>query len=258
MGQMITHQQKYKIVVNKKVSEKFYQLSLDAPSLARKALPGQFVHIRINDTLEPFFRRPFSIYRAQKTVDILYDVVGHGTKMLAEKKRNDVVDCLGPLGTSFSLPPKNIKQIVLIAGGVGVAPFLALTDTLKKKHYKLVLLYGAKSKKQIFSMKDFKANGCEVYVSTDDGSVGKKGKVSVLFSKIKLDVPTYVYTCGPKPMMACVQAFVKENHLEGQASLEEVMACGIGACLGCSIKTNKGYKTVCHDGPVFDVNDIIF
>jgi len=255
---MMTLQQTYKIVANKKISEKFFQLSLDASAMARQARPGQFIHIRINDTLKPFFRRPFSIYRAQKTIDILYDAVGCGTKMLSEKKKGDFVDCLGPLGTPFSLPPKNIEQIVLIAGGVGVAPFLFLTDILKKRNYKLVLLYGARSKEQIFAMKDFKKNGCAVHVSTDNGSGGTKGKVSVLFPQINLDVPTYLYTCGPKPMMACVQEFAKKNKIEGQASLEEVMACGVGTCLGCSIKTSEGYRTVCHDGPVFDLKEVIF
>lgn len=255
---MITHQQTLKIVANKKVSGKFYQLSFEPSPLLRKARPGQFIHIRVNGSLKPFFRRPFSIYRAGKTVDILYDVLGEGTRMLAQAKPGENLDILGPLGTPFVLPPKNIRQVVLIAGGVGVAPFLFLTDVLRKTKTKSVLLYGAKSKAQIFSMTEFKKNGCAVHVSTDDGSVGTKGKVSVLFPQIKLDLPTYLYTCGPRPMMECVQAFAKQNHLEGQASLEEVMACGIGVCLGCSTKTHKGYRTVCHDGPVFDLKDVIF
>lgn len=254
---MITCQQKYKVVANKKVSKRFFQLSLDAKSLLKKSLAGQFIHLKISDTLKPFLRRPFSIYRAQKTLNILYDVVGDGTAMLSMRKKGDVIDCLGPLGTAFSLPPKNIKQIVMIAGGVGIAPFLALTDTLKKKGYRLVLLYGGRGKDQCFSMKEFQKNGCCVHVATDDGSVGKKGRINVLFSKIDLREPTYLYTCGPKPMIACVQDFARQNHLKGQASLEEVMACGVGTCLGCSIKTKKGYKTVCNDGPVFDLDEVI-
>ena len=108
-------------------------------------------------------------------------------------------------------------------------------------------------------MKEFKGNGCKVYVSTDDGSVGTKGRVSKLFSKInKNPKTTFIYTCGPKPMMASVQAFAKKNKLQGQAACEEVMACALGACLGCSIKTTEGYKTVCYDGPVFDLNEVIF
>jgi len=255
---MITHQQTYKVLANKKISKRFYQLSLDAKAIAQKALPGQFVHLRVSDHLKPFFRRPFSIYRAQKTVDILYDVVGQGTEILSRKKKGDMIDCLGPLGTGFSLPPKDIKQVVMIAGGVGIAPFLALTDALKKKNYKPVLLYGARSQDYLFSMAEFKKNGCDVFISTDDGSAGKKGRVDVLFSQIKLDVPTYIYTCGPKPMMASVQQFAEHHQLLGQACLEEVMACGVGVCLGCSTKTKKGYKTVCQDGPVFNLEEVIF
>jgi len=255
---MMSSQGTYRVVCNKKISAKFFQLSLNAPAMARKASPGQFIHLRLNDTLKPFFRRPLSICRAQRTIDVLYDVVGCGTKILSQKKKGDGIDCLGPLGTPFSLPPKDIKQVVFIAGGVGVAPFLFLTDVLKKKGYKLVLLYGARGKEQVFSMNDFKKNGCEVHISTDDGSMGQKGKVSVLFQKLYFDMPTYLYACGPRPMMACVQAFAKEHHVEGQASLEEVMACGVGTCLGCSIKTTEGYRTVCHDGPVFDLKKVIF
>lgn len=255
---MIACQNTYKIVANQKVSQKFFRLSLDAKSIVQKALPGQFIHLKISDGLKPFLRRPFSIYRAQKTLDILYDIVGDGTKMLSAKTKNEVIDCLGPLGTAFSLPPKEAKQIVMIAGGVGVAPFLALTDILKNKKYELVLLYGGRTKDQCFSMKEFEKNRCKVHIATDDGSVGKKGRVDVLFPKIDLSKKTYLYTCGPRPMMACVQNFARKNNLKGQASLEEVMACGIGTCLGCATKTTHGYKTVCHDGPVFDLSEVIF
>ena len=108
-------------------------------------------------------------------------------------------------------------------------------------------------------MKEFKDNGCKVYVATDDGSVGAKGRVSELFSKIKLNSKsTMIYTCGPHPMMKAVQEFAKHNHLQGQAACEEVMACALGACLGCSIPTTKGFKTVCYDGLVFNLNEVIF
>ncbi|MCX5680851.1 MAG: dihydroorotate dehydrogenase electron transfer subunit, partial [Candidatus Omnitrophica bacterium] len=253
-----THQQKYKIIANKKVSKRFFQLSLNAKPLLKKALPGQFVHLKISDGLKPFLRRPFSIFRIKNTLDILYDVVGDGTAVLSQKTKGDVLDCLGPLGTPFALPPRNIKQVVMIAGGVGVAPFLALTDVLKKKKYSLILLYGGRTKEYCFPMKEFEKNGCSVHVATDDGSVGKKGRVVVLFPEINFSKPTYLYVCGPKPMIACAQNFARENRLKGQASLEEVMACGMGTCLGCSIKTKKGYKTVCNDGPVFDLDEIIF
>ncbi|MCK5083606.1 MAG: dihydroorotate dehydrogenase electron transfer subunit [Candidatus Omnitrophica bacterium] len=252
-------QDDYKVISNEKLCARFYRLRIDAKSVARAARPGQFIHIRINDGLEPFFRRPFSIYRAKGSVEILYEVVGSGTEALTSRKKGDRLDVLGPLGTPFSAPPKGIKQIVMVAGGVGLAPFLFLSDTLKNKGYELILLYGGRTKGHTFCMKAFRQNGCKVYKTTDDGSVGVKGRVSKLFSKIDPDpAATYIYTCGPRPMMASVQDFARRHELRAQGSCEEVMACALGACLGCSTKTTKGYKTVCGDGPAFDLHELIF
>ncbi|MCB9747177.1 MAG: dihydroorotate dehydrogenase electron transfer subunit [Candidatus Omnitrophica bacterium] len=249
----------FKVVSNERLCPRFYKLSIDAGAVAKKVQPGQFVHIRVNDSFQPFFRRPFSVYRAKKYLDVFYEVVGPGTKALSNKKKGDDVDVLGPVGTPFTLPSKKAKQIVMIAGGIGVAPFLILSDRLKQQGFELVLLYGGRTKGHVYPMKEFKQNGCKVFVATDDGSVGVKGRVSNLFSKIVPDPSTTViYTCGPSPMMAAVQAFAKRYHLSGQAACEEVMACALGACLGCSIKTTSGYKTVCYDGPVFNLHEIIF
>ena len=111
----------------------------------------------------------------------------------------------------------------------------------------------------MYPMKELKQNGCRVFVATDDGSVGVRGRVSKLFSKINLDSQTtMLYTCGPHPMLAAVKEFAEKNHLRCETSCEEVMACALGACLGCSIETTSGYKTVCYDGPVFDVKEIVF
>jgi dihydroorotate dehydrogenase electron transfer subunit len=130
---------------------------------------------------------------------------------------------------------------------------------LKKKKLKTRLLYGGRTKKHIYGVKEFKQNGCEVFVATEDGSVGATGFVSKLFDKIATDpATTFIYTCGPTPMMAAVQEFAKTRHLRGQASCEERMACGLGACLGCAVKTTSGYKTACYDGPVFDLAEIVF
>jgi len=249
----------YKIVSNEKLCPKFYRLCIDAKPIIRKALPGQFIHIRVNDSLEPFFRRPFSVYRAKKHVEIFYEVVGLGTRLLASRQKGDRIDVLGPVGTPFSLPPKGIKQVVMIAGGIGIAPFLFLSDILKGKKYELTLLYGGRTRGHVYKMKEFKENGCKVFVATDDGSAGVKGRVSELFSRINPDPKTtFIYTCGPRPMMASVQAFAKKHRLQGEASCEEVMACALGACLGCSIRTTKGFKTVCSDGPAFNLSEIVF
>ena len=247
------------VAANTKVCPQYYRLSLDPGGAVCEVRPGQFIHIRVAEGLEPFFRRPFSVFRAEKTIDILYDVVGKGTEILSSKKKGDRLDILGPLGNPFTGPAPGVKQVVMAAGGIGVAPFLIFTDFLKNKRIEKILLYGARTQDQVFDFKAFRQNGVDVHVSTEDGSAGAKGRVTRLFDLIRKDPETtMLYTCGPKPMMAAVQAFAKKYQLPGQASCEEVMACGLGACLGCSTRTQSGYKTVCYDGPVFDLHELCF
>lgn len=253
-------QQMYKVVDNALLCPKYHRLQFEAPALAATVQPGQFVHIRTSEGLEPFFRRPFSVYRAQGTlVEVFYEVVGPGTTLLAAKQPGDMLDVIGPVGTPFTLPQKSIKHVVMVAGGIGIAPFLLLTDILKGWDISLTLLYGGRTKDHVHPMTEFKENGCVIYVATEDGSVGTKGRVSTFFETMPKDpVTTFVYTCGPMPMMAAVQAFVKQYGLSGEAACEEVMACALGACLGCSIPTTKGYRTVCYEGPVFPLHELIF
>ncbi|MBF0479315.1 MAG: dihydroorotate dehydrogenase electron transfer subunit [Candidatus Omnitrophica bacterium] len=252
-------QHQLKIISNKKITDKLYHLVLEHGKLAAQVKPGQFVEVRIQESLEPFFRRPFSVFRSQKAVEIFYEVRGKGTGILSSQVKGAMLDVMGPLGTAFTLPAKKIKQVVMIGGGIGVAPFMALSDALKNRGHDLLLLYGGRSKEFTFNMAEFKKNGCKVFISTDDGSVGVKGRVSELFDKIEINPDTtMLYTCGPRPMMASVQKFAQEHGLKGQCSCEEVMACGVGVCLGCVVKTTAGYKTVCHDGPVFDLHEIVW
>jgi dihydroorotate dehydrogenase electron transfer subunit len=253
-------QNKYKILVNEKLSPQYWRMSFDAPDLAAQVKPGQFVHIRTDEQgLQPFFRRPFSVYRARKYVEIFYDVVGPGTQLLSLKKKGDTLDVLGPLGVPFKMPPETTKQVILIAGGIGIAPMLILSDVLKNKKCDFVLLFGSRDRGHVYPMQEFKDNGVKVYIATDDGSVGVKGQVSVLFDKIgKNPSQTFIYTCGPNPMMKAVQAFGAQHGILGQAACEEIMACALGACLGCSIETKNGFKTVCYDGPTFNLDEVIF
>jgi dihydroorotate dehydrogenase electron transfer subunit len=252
-------QNTYPVVALKKISSAYFCLTFQAPALAKVVKPGQFIHIKVSEGFEPFFRRPFSVYRAHNgKVEIFFEPVGKGSRLLTSKKKGGTLDVLGPLGKPFTLPSKDIKQIVFIAGGIGVAPFMIFSDVVKKHKAEKVLLYGGRAKAHTFAMNEFKKNGVNVFTATDDGSVGVKGRVSELFSRIAVDPSTMIYTCGPRPMMAAVQVFAKAQGLKGEASCEEVMACGLGACLGCSIPTTKGYKTVCHDGPVFNLNELVF
>ncbi|HLF18981.1 MAG TPA: dihydroorotate dehydrogenase electron transfer subunit [Candidatus Omnitrophota bacterium] len=250
----------FKVISNEKLCPKFYRLCIDAKPILKDILPGQFVHLRTSNGLEPFFRRPFSVYRAVKYVEVFYEAVGLGTQQMSRMKKGDTIDVLGPVGTPFTLPGPDIKEVVMIAGGIGIAPFLILSDVLKKrKDLQLTLLYGGRTGGHVYPMKEFKQNGVRIHIATDDGSRGVKGRVNKLFDRIKPDPKTtIVYTCGPNPMMAVVQEFAKKHSLKGEAACEEVMACALGACLGCSIRTTKGFKTVCYDGPVFNLNEVIF
>jgi len=257
---MVYLKEKFKIISNKKVSPCHYKLCLDAAPLMKKSKPGQFINIKVAEGTDPLFRRPFSVHRKKRYLEIFYQVIGKGTQILAQKAKGEFLDVMGPLGNHFSSPPAGVKQVAMIAGSIGVAPFLALSDELRtKKKYDLILLYGAKTKQHTFNMKEFRANGCKIFIATEDGSVGTKGRVDKLFSKVGMDPQkTFIYTCGPNPMIASVQEFALKHGIKGQASCEEIFGCGVGACLGCVIQTKSGYKTVCHDGPVFDLEEIIF
>jgi dihydroorotate dehydrogenase electron transfer subunit len=252
-------QNTYPVVELKKVNATYFRLTFKAPALAKAVKPGQFIHIKVSEGFEPFFRRPFSVYRALNgNVEIFFEPVGKGSRLLASREKGDMLDVLGPLGKPFTFPSKDVKQIVFVGGGIGVAPFMVFADAIKKHKAEKILLYGGRAKAHTFPMGEFKKNGVKVFTATDDGSVGVKGRVTELFNKIVIAPSTMVYTCGPRPMMAAVQSFAKTHGLKGEASCEEVMACGLGACLGCSIPTTKGYQTVCHDGPVFDIKELVF
>ena len=252
------------ILSNKKISHTYYKMTLDAPYIARIALPGQFVQIKCSDSLEPLLRRPFSIHRVNGNIEILYETVGRGTEILSNKKEGDKIDVLGPLGNGFRLPrtTKIEPRAIIIAGGVGVAPLVYLAEELAKKYIKTIVLIGAKTKDLILCEKDFKKAVPEVYVSTDDGTYGSQGFVSKLFHKILKTVEsrfdTVVYVCGPRGMLKCIAEICQERNFECQVSLEEKMACGTGVCLGCVVKTKSGNKLACKDGPVFDSSELLW
>ena len=265
---------KAKVLSNENIGSGYFKMSLEAPSIAKSAKPGQFVQIRCSDALEPFLRRPFSIHRIPYSVyripfiEILYEVVGKGTGILARKKKGEFIDVLGPLGTGFTLPRNTddgIRNTILIAGGIGVAPLVFLAEVLAKKKIKTTVLIGAKTKKMLLCEKDFKKLGAKVHIATDDGSMGFKGAVSKLFEKIlrntEYGMRYTVYSCGPQPMLKSIAAICAKQKIKCYASLEEEMACGIGACLGCAVRVKgKGivYKLACKDGPIFDTKDIIW
>ena len=258
-------QEKIKIAANNRISGRYFQLALKAPQLARLVLPGEFLEVRVSDSYEPLLRRPFSIHKVSGAqIAILYEVLGLATEILAKKKAGDYLDVLGPLGNGFDCrkPKTAHRKPVLVAGGMGVAPLLFLAEKLSK--FSTTVLIGARSKEQILCEKEFKKLGCSVKIATDDGSRGFKGKVTDLLRKVLLknsqtpELKNSIYACGPRPMLKEISKISKKYKIPAQVSLEEHMSCGIGACLGCVVKTKEGFKRVCKEGPVFNANEIIW
>lgn len=260
---------------NEKVAHDFYKMRLESPYLARTIKPGQFIEIRSSDSSEPLLRRPFSVHRILKNgIEILYEVLGRGTTALSQRKAGKYLDIIGPLGNGFDirLTAYNLPlTAILIAGGMGVAPLVALAEKLvhspwsivhgKKKIYALL---GAATKDRIICERDFKKIDIEVVISTEDGSKGKKGLVTEVLTSLLSTIdygPSTIYACGPNAMLEEVARIAGLLRIPCQVSLEEYMACGVGVCLGCPVKVRSKtvgyeYKMVCKDGPVFDAKEI--
>ncbi len=253
-------QVKAKIISNEKVRKNYRLLKLACPEIAKKAGPGQFVEIRVSDGAEPLLRRPISIHDADKTrINLLYEIIGMGTQMLSEKTRGNSLDIIGPLGNGFTYGRPDKKYgIILVAGGMGVAPLVFLARRLRT--LKPLVLIGARTKTQIVCAEEFKRLGCSVKIATDDGSTGFKGKVTVLLESCLAAGGKFsqIFACGPSPMLKAVSCISRQGHIGSQLSLEEHMACGIGACLGCVVNTKNGYKRVCKEGPVFKGEELIW
>lgn len=259
---------KAKIIANRQLTEEYFKIFLHPSEIAEVAKPGQFIEIKVADSYEPLLRRPFSIHRIRgKNLEILYEVVGKGTGILSQKKQGECLDVIGPLGNGFTLIPNthNLASI-LVAGGIGIAPLLFLAEELVRSQKsevtsKFLVLIGAKTKAEILCEKEFKELGCEVKISTDDGSKGFKGKVTdllkYLLSTMNYELST-IYACGPHLMLKEISRISQKYDIPAQISLDEHMACGIGACLGCVVKTKEGYQRVCQEGPVFKAEQIVW
>lgn len=218
-------------------------------------LPGQFVEVRIDSSPTTFLRRPISINYIDKKSNelwLLIQLVGAGTRQLAMAEPGNIVNMILPLGNSFTFPENKRNKLLLIGGGVGIAPMLYLGQTLKNKGYTPSFLLGARSIRDILQLKEFKSLG-ETYITTEDGSLGERGYVTQhsVLQKIHFD---YIYTCGPKPMMMAVAKYARNNNICCEVSLENMMACGIGACLCCVENTIEGHVCVCKEGPIFNIN----
>ncbi len=236
---------------------KTFIIELKAPGALPEIYPGNFAEIAIANSPKVFLRRPYSIYdvnRSTKKLSFFIKIIGEGSRLLGEAKTGESLSLIYPLGNSFSVPESG--HILVVAGGSGLAPFLLYGKELKKSKADITFLFGARTADEIVLTEQFKSFG-NVLITTEDGSLGEKGMVTQhsLFSSKKLSYD-FIATCGPDAMMQAVGRIAMERNIRCEASLENSMACGFGACLCCVVATNNGNKCVCTEGPVFNVKDL--
>jgi dihydroorotate dehydrogenase electron transfer subunit len=235
-------------------------MDLEAPGVGQGARPGQFVHVRCSEGLDPLLRRPISLHRiADDRITLLFQIIGRGTAWLAERREGDTVDVLGPLGNGFEIAPKS-THLVLVAGCLGVAPLGALAELAQRKELETTLLYGCDVQEEVFPDRYLPAS-VEYQIASRDGTVGFSGLVTAMLPEV-LPWADQVFACGPRGMIEAIKSLVLRDkgrirHGFVQVSLEEHMACGVGACLGCVVDTKHGLQRVCADGPVFDLADLL-
>jgi dihydroorotate dehydrogenase electron transfer subunit len=243
----------FAIISHDEVAPEYFCMRIASPEIAAQAVPGQFVMLKVQaESYDPLLRIPLAIHQIHSDgISVLYHVVGTGTKILSQKKVGDEIDVLGSLGNGFTITKHT--EALLVAGGFGVAPLYALAEELRKQHKKIKIFIGAKSKAHVIGAEDFKQLSVEVNIVTEDGSLGEQGLVTD-FILPHLSDDVILYASGPDAMLQAVAAIAKQKKVTAQLSLEAYMACGIGVCRGCAIKTNDGYKMCCKDGPVFSAD----
>ena len=247
-----------------RLTAEIVRITLLAPTLVAQAKPGQFVTVKTGPSFDPLLRRPFSIHQVHDdgTLQIIFKVLGKGTQALAGLKKGQLVNLVGPLGNHFQIG----EAMCLIGGGLGIAPLLFLARTILAQELPpmLKIILGAKNREELSALETgFHELGIETNLATDDGSLGHHGLVSELIPIVLKGGKTWqVSCCGPYPMMRSVAAICRQYEWPCQVSLETMMACGISACLGCTVEASstntKGgqYLHVCQDGPVFNYGDI--
>ena len=262
-----------------RVHERYVLIRLTDDKPLPEMLPGQFVEVRVDGSSTTFLRRPISINFVDKQANelwLLVACVGDGTRRLAELKAGDTLNCVLPLGNGFTLPvtlhPSCVPSVaseqsssapftnppspLLVGGGVGVAPLLYLGKVLKEKGLEPTFLLGARSAKDLLMLSEFEKYG-RVLVTTEDGTMGEKGFVTN-HSVLQQEQFDMIQVCGPTPMMKAVARYANEKGIACEVSLENLMACGLGACLCCVEKTKEGNLCVCKEGPVFNIKRLLW
>ncbi len=259
-------QERVKVLWNTLECSGYYRIGMQSNPGYSRAKPGQFVMVRFPDEVTPLLRRPFSIHRLilhqgrTAGIELLYKVVGTGTEKLSLSRKGDGLDLLGPLGTHFKIP-ENTRRVFIVAGGIGVAPMFFLSATLEKAGVDLTesrIFIGGRSRDDLLCMNDFISVGMRtVHLTTEDGSAGLRDLVTTPLERAVAErAPDRIYACGPLPMIRAVAKIARRYRAPCQVSIESLMACGLGACLGCAVEgADPGkYLHACIDGPVFEAD----
>ncbi len=248
-----------KVVSVEALSDKHVLIKLTDEKPLPEILPGQFVEVRVDHSPTTMLRRPISINfvdRDRNELWLLVAMIGDGTRQLGRLEAGDTLNCVLPLGNGFTMPTQEHQKFLLVGGGVGVAPLLYFGKLIKDFGAEPVFLLGARSASDLLELEEFRKIG-RVCITTEDGSEGETGFVTnhSILQKEKFDM---VSTCGPKPMMVSVARYAKRAGVDCEVSLENKMACGVGACLCCVEKTTRGNQCVCKDGPVLNIKNLLW
>lgn len=247
-----------RVVANDELCVGMHLLRLHAPQIAQSILPGQFIHLMIDETVHTL-RRPFSVFRRYDSeIEIAYQVIGAGTKLLTTRIPGDVLSALGPLGSSWPIP-ESVGRALVVGGGIGTAPLALLCEELDQRKIATTVIQGAQSGVRLLGSQLFQDIAAVWQCATDDGSQGHHGfvtgPVEDALAQSKFDV---AYVCGPEPMQKAVYELCAASGLKTYVSFERLMACGVGACLSCVVPTEHGQKRACVDGPIFDAGEVLW
>ena len=237
-----------KLVKKEQLKDDIFKFSVEAQEIVNIAKPGQFLEIRVTDQVEPFLRRPISIYNLNKengSLEFIFQVKGKGTKILAQKQEGELIDIIGPLGNG-TFEYSKYQNLAIIGGGIGIFPLYELAKEAKLDGKNVNTYLGFRNKEFVTLEEEFKNVSTSLCLATDDGKIDS------------------IFACGPMPMLRAVKELAIEKNIPCQVSLEEKMGCGIGVCLGCAVKTAESssdspeYKHVCKAGPVFEAGEVEF
>ena len=260
---MAQYQENATVIRIEQFVDSTFRLTLNCPQISAVAQPGQFVMVKTGGGKDPLLRRPFSIHQtsAAGRIQLYFKVVGKGTEMLSQVQQNHTLSVLGPLGRGYRLDVH--APAIIVGGGLGIAPllFLAKENCRLKAHCgNDLIILGARKKEELTHLiDDFQELGLRLLTATNDGSLGHHGFVTEVLRQEVLPPGCLVYGCGPEPMLAGIHTICHKRGIRCQVSVESVMACGMGACLGCSRpKKSGGYTHVCLNGPVYDAEDLLW